>query len=105
MAVTVKLFHFIRNYYQKLGIYPHRSFNLKNVLFISAMIQMSVATGAYFLFKAKNLDEMGTTFYATNSVISAIFYFVSNIQQSENILLLIEKLDEFIKQSKLKLFY
>lgn len=66
------------------------------------MIQISVATGAFFLFKAKHLDEMGISFYATASVIAVIFYFVSNIRQNGNILLLIEKFDEFVAQSKLK---
>lgn len=110
MADPIKLFQFIRNFYQKIGMNKNRGsprrilFNLKNVLIILAMLQMFIATSSYFLFKAKRLDEMGLTFYVSNTLLAAISYFVLNIYHNENILVLMEKYDELINRSKLKLW-
>lgn len=61
---------------------------------------MGTLSGAFFLFKAKRLDEYGISFHVTVSVTAGLFYFISNINQVGNILKLIKKFEEFIGKSK-----
>lgn len=109
MTGSVNVLNFTRNFYQKIGIYPtqsnHSAFNLKNVFFILVMVQLGIAIGLYFIFKAKKLDEMSMTFYSSITVLISTYYFVSNIWQNKNILILVKKYNEFIEQSKLLLIY
>lgn len=107
MDRPLKLFRFSQKLYQRIGIYPpqsnqNHSFNSKNVFFICVMAHIVSFVGAFFLFKAKRLDEYALSFYFAVSAVSTIFYYITNIYQIDNILKLIEKFEEFIGKSEPK---
>lgn len=116
MARPIKLFHLTQKLYQTIGIHPindwhssqlnkNQPFNFKNVLFIFAPLQFGVTTTVFFLFEAKTLDEFGISFYATLSVISIAFCYVSIFYQIGNLLKMFDNSNEFIGNSKLKILF
>lgn len=105
MSRPIKLFQFTQKLYHSIGIHPPQSdenhlINIKNGLCIFTWIQMGTLSGAFFLFKAKRLDEYGISFHVAVSVAAGLFYFITNIYQLKNILKLIERFEEFIGLSK-----
>lgn len=108
MVVKIKSFAFARHFYQKIGIYPPKSnqclFNWKNVLLILIIIHGSVSLGAYFVFRAERLDEMGLTFYGSVTMAGTACGFVLMIWQNGKTLKLIEQYDDLIEQSELTTF-
>lgn len=105
MARPIKLFDFTQKCYQKIGIYPPQSnrnhnFNPKNLFFVCSMVHIVTLHAAFFLFEAKRLDEYDLSFYYVQLILSAIFYFISNIYQIDNIIKLIDKYEEFVGKSK-----
>lgn len=105
MVEPIKLFKFLENANQAIGIYPPKSrgirlFNSKNVFIIFFMAQLGTFIGIFFLIEAKQLDEYCISFFSTLSAIAGVFYFVTNIHQNENISGMIEKFEELIAKSK-----
>lgn len=70
-------------------------------MFIMILIHESVAIGAYCVFKAKRLDELGMTFFTSTSMLGGAFYFVLFTWKNGKVLKLIKKYNEFIEQSEL----
>lgn len=107
MAIPIKLFQFTQKLYSSVGIYPpvaskNHLFNSKNGFIIFSWGHLSIFIGVFFLFKAESLYEYGCSYHICLTTLAAIFYFLTNIYQMENILKLIEKFDEFIACSELK---
>lgn len=106
MSGSIKLFKFLQNSYQTIGIYQpsesyqNRSLNSKNVFFIFCMTKFGTSVGIFFLFEAKQLDEYCLTFFCALSTIAAVFYLISNLYQIENISKLIATFEEMIALSK-----
>lgn len=107
MARPIKLFQFTQKLYRLVGLYPPQSninqshsFNVENYFIIFTLAQMSILSGAFFLFEAKRLDEFGVSFHDVTTIITDLFYFISTLYQMENILKFIEQFEELIGESE-----
>lgn len=104
----IKTFQFLRNIYQTSGFYKpeakhYWSLNTK-VLFILIYYNMFfVASSAYLLFKTKSIGDLIYSYCTTVTIIFGIVNFLVYPSKIPNTLLLIEKFDEIIHKSKLKI--
>lgn len=106
----IKLFPSTQKYYQAIGIFPSQlqpsgQFHWKNLVILCACILCLISIMTYFLFEANSLAELAITFYGCTGLVSAIFYYLTNIFQRENIFELIQKFENFIEKRKFRSFF
>lgn len=107
---TMKLFHFVRKFYQTIGIDLTESgetkspFNAKNVLPLLCQVQMFASAFGAFLFEVTSISDCGMAFYASITGFAMANFFSMLISNSPFIHKLIVKFEEFIEKSKLAQF-
>ena len=106
VPITIKLFQFIRYSYQTTNIYlsqtnANYSHNVKPLLILFSFIQLSIASAAFLLFKAKSIGDLAYSYCTTLSLVCCTPFLIINALKKSNILNLIEKLEVFIEKSKL----
>lgn len=107
--ITIKLFQFIRTHYQTTRMYSSQTnsncllnINITFVFIFLYFIQILIASIAYLLFKAESIGDLAYSYLVSLSIILTIFFLVIHSLKASNILMLIEKYDEFIRKSELK---
>lgn len=105
MAERIKLFHSVQKFNQTLGIHPSRpdqrySFNFSSAIVLLLIVLTFISSVAYFLYKAKTIEEHVQTFYISLTALCITIDFLTMCWKMTNILQLIEKYEEFIKKSK-----
>lgn len=102
----MKLFHFVRKFYQTIGIDLSESnqteclFNAKNVLPLLCQVQMFGSAFGAFLFEVKSISDYGMAFYASITGFAMANFFSILISNSPSIRKLINKFEKFIEKSK-----
>lgn len=100
----MKLFQYIRDCYQTVGVYPMQSnrnsvFNSKNVFVLMCALEMFTSSLAYFLFEAKSIGEFADSFFMVLSSCVCAVYFSISIFKIAHILELIGGFEQFIEKS------
>lgn len=109
MDGKIKLFQFVQNGYQIMGIYPSQSnrnvlLNAKNVYFSLTMIEMIISSMAFFVFQAESIEEFGQSFFVSITILYALVGLLITIWKIPNILMLIEHFDEFVGKRECGIF-
>lgn len=99
MAVSIKLFQYIRSLYQTMGIYSqqpnqHFSFNSRKMFFLFGLTLFFIIHFGYFL-----SETTFDAFYRSTPVFNALIDMILNIWRMPTILHLIELCEEFIGRS------
>lgn len=107
MVTEVKLFQTVRKLYKTMEIREHQQlnqipswFNFRNLFFFVSMIVMIITAAAYFLFRAKTVQEFSDTFYVALTVTTCLCCNFIAILQIANISKLISAMEKFIEKSK-----
>lgn len=107
MAGSVKLFQFIYQTYQSLGIYPTQPsrsycpFNWKKWVIVISGVQYFVSALLFVLFEAKSMYEYGMTFYTLLWVVFATGTYIVPTWQMRHTMEFTECCERFIESSKL----
>lgn len=101
----IKLFQFVLQGYQTMGIYPSQSNqnllpNTKNVYFLLSMIRLFLSLIAFIVFEATSVNDFVKTFFASMITLCALVCFLITIWKIQQILMLIEHFEEFIGKRK-----
>lgn len=107
-VITIEFFQFIRTYYQTSAVYSSQansnsSLNKHVLLILLCLVQLSICSIAFLLFDAKTIGDLAYSYCATLSILLVIIFLLTNAVKTSNILMLIEKYDEFIRKSQLNL--
>lgn len=102
---TMKLFQFVRKFYQNIGIDLAQSnqeclFNAKNILPLLCQVQMFISAFGAFLFQVKSISDYGMAFYASITGFAMANFFAILISNRPTIYKLIRSFEEFIDKSK-----
>lgn len=107
MANTkIKLFHFLQKIYGQSGIRPSqsnhnfKSLNLKYLFVLFVIIQFSITSLAYFIFKAKSIGQLADSFYMFLSAVAGVAFLTIMNSKIDDIHKLIENFEAFIQKSK-----
>lgn len=105
MVVQTKLFQSFKRYNRVLGIHPTQSnqsysFNLKSAIILSLYTSVFISTGSYLLFKAQTIPEFAQSFCLSVTCFFIFMDFMAMSLGNRDILLLIEKMEEFIQKSR-----
>lgn len=106
MAARLKVLRFTQKIYQDMGICPSpsnpnlHSINWRNCSVLISLAQMLIFSLAFLAFKADNIVDVGTAFYAVVTETVCSIYMIINFYNMPKILKLIEKFETFIDQSK-----
>lgn len=105
MVVKIKLFQSVRKSYQAIGLNLMQSnstptkFN-QRILFIAfSILQLFMSSTAFFIFKAKTVQERATSFYASTSELLISIVFFTLITKMSDISRLIVLSEKFIEKS------
>lgn len=106
MTGAIKLFQYVQNFYQTLGIHPpiqsYQTFSLnrRNLFFLSCSVLTFILSTAYLLFDAQSIQDFGIPFCASVIILSGFFIYIVQIWRNAEIFQLIEHFEKFIEQSK-----
>lgn len=103
MAAPVKLFRSFERFNRFLGMHPpnqRNSFNLRSAFELLTLMLLFTSSAAQFLFKASAIVEYAQSFYISTTALCVTVNFVSISIEMRDILLLIEKYEEFIQKSR-----
>lgn len=104
MAARLKLLQFTQKLFQEMGICPSpsnpnwRSINWRNSSVLISLIQMLIFSLAFLVFKADNIVDAGSCFYAVSTELICSIILLINIHNMPKILKLIEKFEDFIEE-------
>lgn len=101
----MKLFLELQNIYRMLGIYPPQNrqsptLNLRNGLIFGSLALGFTLTGAFCLFQAKSVRDIGDSFYASATELGTLVYFSMTVWKMASIMTLIAKFEGIVEQSK-----
>lgn len=100
----MKLFQELQNTYRMLGIHPQNrqrpTLNLRNGLIFGNLALGFTLTGAFCLFQAKSVRDIGDSFYASATELGTLVYFSVTAWKMANIMTLIEKFEKIVETSK-----
>lgn len=101
----MKLFHFVRKYYQSVGIYPtdlnpNGGFNMRNFRLLLMMSALFASTISSFVFQSTTIMEYAESFYIFSTVLASVINFWATIWKAEKIFTFIDELEEFMQKSK-----
>lgn len=107
---SIKLFQFLLGLYQMLGIYPPQGnekfrFNKINLLVLFCYAQLCIPMVAFFILKAKSMQEYGATFFAFLTLLVTTIDFLILMWKMPNILNSIRDFEEFIEKSKYQIIF
>lgn len=106
MATSIKLFQFIQNIHQIIGIYPSVmnqklcAINSRNATLIIFLTQFILTMVAFLVFEAKSVFDFGFGFFTLISTINIFVVYLLLIWQFENTVEFIDNCEAFIKKSK-----
>lgn len=105
MAGSIKLFQFNKKLYEMLGVYPHQNnekilFNSRNLFILFCCAQFCISMAAFFIFKAKTMQEYNISIYMSLTQFYIMINFLLLMWQISNILNLITDFEEFIEKSE-----
>lgn len=103
------LFQSLKKLYQTIGVYSPLSNQIysinSNFLFFSLSIASNFCSMfAYFLFKAKSVEDYGNSFYGSTAALSSLADVVINFRQIPTALQMFKNCEQFIEKSKKKIF-
>lgn len=102
---SIALFRFLRKFYRAVGIHPSQSdqnycsFNRKNVVFCLCLVPSTIATAAFFLFKAESISDFELSLFFLPCCLLCLALYLILIWQIGKILKFIEDCEEFIERS------
>lgn len=106
MAARLKLLRFVQKMLQDMGIYPSQSnlnwqsINWRNSSVLIALIQMLSFSLAFLIFKADNIVDAGTCFYAVSTELFCSTVLLTDLYNISKILQLIEEFEDFVEESE-----
>lgn len=107
MAGSIRLFQFVQNYCQTMGIIHsvqsqpiHLPFNWRKLYFSISMLLMFIATFDFFLLGADSVGDYSTSFYNAISQLYSIVDFIINCWHNKHILMLIVMFEKHMETSK-----
>lgn len=101
----LKLFQTVQNLYQDVGICPPQSNavcapNAKNLFILSSLLQFFATTSAFFLFKAKSMQEYAISLFVVLSEFGITIFILIIAQKMSIMLQFIDGMEQFIAKSK-----
>lgn len=106
----MKLFQWVRRGYRAIGMYPTESnggrrcpFNLTNTFVLISMVQLSISSAAFFLFKAEAIGDRADSFYMFISHLLGVWHAVIIIWTLPQMFQLFGKFERFIEARKFNL--
>ena len=110
MVRRIKLFQTVLNSYQAIGLDSIQSnpkpekYNQRFLFIVFSMMQMLVSTFAFFIFRAKTVQEFASSFYTSLTELFLMVVLFAHIPRMGDILKLNESYERFIEKSKWKYF-
>lgn len=103
----MKVLQSICKFYENVGIKPpqpnkYYSFQWKHLICLLFLIQLFCTATAFILFEAKSVVEYAEAFFPSSTEVAAVICLTVSISKISTSLQLIEKFQEFIEKSKLK---
>lgn len=104
MAGSFKLFQFVQQWHQAIGIYPSQSnqwpsqINSTNVIFLFCCAQFAFTTIVFLFVEATSMFEYGLAFFGLIGIINGIVIYLIFIWQSQNTLDFIKNCNRFIEK-------
>lgn len=103
---AIKSFQFIQTIYQTSGIYTpqakqYYSLNGKVLLILLSSLHFAIASFAYLIFEAESIGDMAYSYCLSLSLLLCFIFVMEYTLKIPNVLMLIEKFDEFIRKRKL----
>lgn len=101
----MKLFQFVKNCYETVGIYEapqsnRRKIILRKYFFVLSMTLMFTSNIGYFFCNANTISEYGNSFFIANAELLTLIVYLIGAWQIPNIIKLITSYEKFIEQSK-----
>lgn len=109
MAGGIKLFQFLRKFYEMAGFYPSQSlsqnpsFNAKSIFFLFSLVQFLAASIAFFMFAVSSINERADCLYLGLTSAACTIHVLMHIYKITQILQLIVNFEKFIEKSNLKI--
>lgn len=107
MAGSIKLFQFVQQYHQIIGIYhpsqsnqKHRPYNFTQAIFLICFTQMIITIAAFLLFEDISMFDYGIAVFILVAMITSTVIYLQFIWLAENTLKFIENCEKFIEKSK-----
>lgn len=106
MASSIKLFQFVQQCHQIIGVFPSQSNQNQRLIkstktkFLIFSAQLMVSTAGFLVFEAKSMFEYGFTFFILISIINSIVVYLIFIWQSKNTSKFVENCEGFIEKRK-----
>lgn len=108
MAVPIKLFLKVRNFFEAAGFAVPSSkahqngcaFNRKNLFLLFSLGLMLISASTFFFFKANSAYEYGASYSGCNIATAQLLYFIAFMCKTKNILQLIDQYEKFFQKSK-----
>lgn len=111
MAGTMALFQTAQKVYKTMGIIPSPAqsnrfcwLNAKIYVRLIIIIQLIIATAAFFLLKANTIQSLADSFYVSLTHVFCLIYILINIWKITDILQLINQYEKFIQKRKFGTF-
>lgn len=111
MAGTMALFQTVQKVYKTMGIIPSPAqsnrfcwLNAKIYVRLIIIIQLIIATAAFFLLKANTIQSLADSFYVSLTHVFCLIYILINIWKITDILQLINQYEKFIQKRKFGTF-
>lgn len=108
MAGGIKLFQFLRKFYNTFGFHPPLSpnqklpFNAKNLFLLVSLIIFLLASIAFFLFAVTSINERADCLYICSACVVDIIHVLMHIRRIGQILQLYDNYEKFIEKSEKK---
>lgn len=107
MAGTQQLFKIVRSLFGMVGIDPPQQlsrskwpFNVRNLLILSFSLGMCIASFAFLILKADNVQDFGASFYSAITEFSIILGYLSLVFRKQCIFEIIVEMERIIRNSK-----
>lgn len=105
MNNPVKLFQSSRELFHLIGTHPSQlsngSYNLRSVVALLFITMNMLSSGAFFIFKADNVQDYGISFYTFMTALINLACYPSFRNNMTTIFELMDEFEAFIEQSKL----
>lgn len=106
-AETIHFFTFIRKLFQRLGIHPPKpqnntigSYNWRNSFVLLFLTILFISSTAFLIFKSDSVAKFGSSFYVSISDLLYLFLWAMIVHKMADLFILMEKIDEFVAESK-----
>lgn len=104
----IQLFHSLREFFKVIGMHPlqlnESSFNLRNVVVLLFLILSSISSGAFYIYKADNIQDYAASCYTFITESVSVICFLSFRNNVKRMFEFMDELEAFIEKSELEMY-